>query len=79
MTFRLVAVSAAVLQLVGAGLIVWGLKVTTQNPKDVITWVPEGGQPHPQAAIVREHPWMVTVGTSLLLVGLALQVVAAVL
>jgi hypothetical protein len=33
----------------------------------------------PHAGIVREHPWAVTCGVWLLLLGLALQVVAVIL
>lgn len=74
----LVLVSASC-QLVGTALVVWGLRITTQNPKDTLTLVPEGGHPRPQAAIVSEHPRAFTMGVVLLLAGLALQVVVALL
>jgi hypothetical protein len=68
---------AAVLELVGTALIVWGLKLT---PNTGAWYRPPGENAReiPHAGIVREHPWAVTVGTWLLLLGLALQVIASV-
>ncbi len=75
MTFRWVAVGAAVLQLIGTWLIVWGLKLTSDmGISDEV-----GGRVIHYAGIVREHPRALTWGIRLLLLGLALQVVAAVL
>jgi hypothetical protein len=71
-----VALWAALLQLVGSGLLVWGLKLSS----DMGTWyTDESGKPRPYAGITREHPWAVTFGLWALFVGLALQVVAALL
>jgi hypothetical protein len=39
----------------------------------------DGPPPHEHAAIVREHPWAVTWGACVLLLGLLFQVVAALL
>ena len=73
------SVWAAVFQHVGTALIVWGLKVVQQEGGG-INFYGKGGPPRYAAAgIVREHPWMVTLGIWLLLLGLALQVVAAIL
>jgi len=70
---------AAVFQLVGTALIVWGLKVTTQQEGgDIYFFGREGPPLYPHAAVQREHPTAVTWGVWLLLLGLALQVVAAV-
>lgn len=73
----LLRISSALLQLIGTALVAWGLKVVS-NP-DVVTFYPEHGKPLPHAGIVREHPWAVTWGVRLLLLGLTLQVVATVL
>ncbi len=77
MTFRVVAVGAAVLQLIGTFLIVWGLKITT----DMGAWhYPGYGEKEiPYAGVVQEHPRALKWGIRLLLLGLALQVVAALL
>ncbi len=64
-------------QLVETALIVWGLKVTTQTGGTIYWYGKDGPPAHEHAAIVREHPWAITVGIWLLLIGLALQVVAA--
>ena len=69
---------AGVCQLVGTTLIVWGLKVTTDTGASYLL-LEESKGPLPHAGIVREHPRAVTAGICLLLLGLALQVVAAVL
>ena len=76
--FRLVVLGAAIFQLVGTALIVWGLKVTTDTRASYLL-LEESKEPLPHAGIVREHPWVVTVGIWLVLLGLALQVVAAIL
>lgn len=55
----------------------WGLKIATQTGGTTYWYGKDGPAPHPHAAIVREYPWMVTVGIPLLLLGLALQVVVA--
>ena len=70
---------AGVFQLVGTALIVWGLKVTTQTGGEIHFYGTGGPPAHQHAGIVREHPWVVTCGIWLLLLGLALQVVAAIL
>jgi len=69
---------AAVLQFVGTALVVWGLKVTTDTRASYLL-LEESSQPLPHAGIVREHPWVVTLGVWLLLFGLLLQVIAAIL
>jgi hypothetical protein len=76
---RLVPLAAALFQLVGTGLIVWGLKVTKDKPGVRRLLLESSATPLPTAAIVREHPWAVNVGLGLLLGGLVLQVVAALL
>jgi len=76
---RLVPLAAALFQLVGTGLRVWGLKVTKNKPGVGPLLLESSETPLPTAAIVREHPWAVTAGLGLLLGGLALQVVAALL
>ncbi len=69
---------AGVFQLVGTALIVWGLKVTTDTGASYLL-LEESKDPLLHAGIVREHPRAVTAGIWLLLIGLALQVVAAIL
>ena len=65
---------------VGTALIVWGLKVTTQQTGGATCFYGRGGPSrNPHAGIEREHPKVVTWGVRLLLVGLALQVVASIL
>ena len=56
------AVWAGVFQLVGTVLTVWGLKVTTQTGGEIHFYGTGGPPTHGHAAIVREHPWAVTVG-----------------
>jgi hypothetical protein len=70
---------AGVCQLIGTALIVWGLKVTTQTGDTLYFYGKDGPPAHQHAAIVREHPWAVMWGVWVLLLGLALQVVAAIL
>jgi hypothetical protein len=64
---------AALLQLIGTALIVWGLKVTSDTGAEYY----DGTKVTPYAGIVREHPWAITSGVWLLLLGLAIQVVVA--
>ena len=66
---------AALLQLIGTALIVWGLKVTSNTGAEYH----DGARVIPHAGIVREHQWAITWGVRLLLLGLTIQVVAAVL
>jgi hypothetical protein len=75
MTFRWVAVGAAVLQLTGTALIVWGLRIKSSET----AWEVKHGQERPHATVHKAHPCAFAVGVILLLLGLALQVVAAVL
>jgi hypothetical protein len=70
---------AGVCQFIGTVLIVWSLKVTTQAGGTVYLYGKDGPPAHQHAAIVREHPWAVKWGVWVLLLGLALQVVAAIL
>jgi hypothetical protein len=72
------SVWAAVFQLVGAALIWWGLKITTDTGASNLLQE-ESTEPLPHAGIVRERPWAVKWGTGLLFLGLALQVVAAII
>jgi hypothetical protein len=69
---------AGVCRFIGTALIVWGLKVTTQTGGEIHFYGKDGPPTHQHAAIIREHPLVVTLGIWLLLLGLALQVVAAV-
>jgi hypothetical protein len=62
----------------GTTLIVWGLKVTKDTGASYLL-LNSSTDPLPHAGIVREHPWAVTWGLWLLLLGFALQVVAAIL
>jgi hypothetical protein len=71
------SVWAAVCQLVGTALIVWGLKVTTDTGTSFLL-LEDSKAPLPHAGIVREHPRALRWGIRLLLFGLVLQVVAAV-
>jgi hypothetical protein len=83
---RWLPVVSAGLQLVGSGLIVWGLKVVSMprgltlvrdpTPEEIAA---NKKPPATTAAagIVREHGWAVTLGVVLLLIGLALAVVMA--
>ena len=62
----------------GTALILWGLKLTS----NMGAWYHPPGtnaEEIPHAGIVREHPWAVKVGPWLLLLGLALQVLVAIL
>ena len=69
---------AGVCQLVGTALIVCCLKVTT-DPGASYLLLEESEEPLLHAGIVRERPWALRWGIRLLLLGLALQVVAAIL
>jgi hypothetical protein len=77
-TLRRLSLWASIFQLVGTALIVWGLKITTDTGASYLL-LEESKKPLSHAGIVREHAWAVTWGVWLLLLGLALQVVTAVL
>ena len=74
----LVSVSALSL-LIGSALLLWGLKVVpVSNPfNSFVRDSPEEAEKRPGPA-EREHPWAVTLGTGLFLMGLALWVFAGV-
>jgi hypothetical protein len=59
-------------QFAGASLVIWGVDITGDTGA-------EGGYAIPFTCIRRRHPWAVHVGANLLLLGLALQIVCAVL
>ncbi len=67
---------AAVCQLVGTALIVWGLRI---KPSEQILESRGDGIERPLAVVWKEHPCAFAAGVSVLLLGLALQVVAAIL
>jgi hypothetical protein len=73
--FRWIVSVSALSLLVGSALLLWGLKVVpVSNPFDsFVRDAPEKADP-----VQREHPWAVTSGTVLFLIGLALLVVAGV-
>jgi len=71
-------VLAGVCQFIGTAFIVWGLKVTKDTGASYLL-LNSRTVPLPHAGIVREHPWAVIWSVWLLLLGLALQVVAAIL
>lgn len=66
---------AVVLQLIGIVLLVWGLKVERSG----LVSEAEGGQDGPRVIIKHRRPRVFSVGIWLLLLGLALQMIAAVL
>ena len=68
------ALWAAVLQLVGTALVVWGVKVVSNTDSEYS----DGRKVHRFAGIERERAWAVTLGLWLLFIGLACQVVAAI-
>ncbi len=79
--FRWLVGISALSQLVGAALIIWGLKVVpVSNP-----FVPFARDPRPEGAdnkrpspAEREHSWAVASGAVLFLLGLALAAAAGV-
>jgi len=74
-----VALWAAVFQLVGTTLVVWGLRITASGSGYEIDGDGSSRTEHPLAVVWKEHPLAFAVGVWLLLLGLALQVVAALL
>lgn len=83
MNVHWLAAVAAVCQVSGSTLILWGLKlVPVSSPFTLFVRDPgpEEVEKRPvPAGTTREHPWAVTWGAVLLLVGLAFAVVAGVL
>jgi hypothetical protein len=72
-------VISAVLQLVGTGLIVWGLRIRESRTIEEGTGWPPGKLPEYPLALIEHHwPHLFTCGKWLLLAGLALAVVVAV-
>ncbi len=69
---------AAVFQLVGTALVVWGLRITASGSGYEIDGDSSSRTEHPLAVVWKEDPRAFAVGVRLLLLGLALQVVAAV-
>jgi hypothetical protein len=79
MTFQWLVGACSVCLLIGSALLLWGLKVVpVSNPfNSLVRDSPEEAERRP-GLVKREHPWAVTSGTVLFLVGLALLVVPGV-
>ena len=77
--FRWLVVASAMCQLSGAVLILWGLKVVpVSNPfTPFVEDSSQGGGTRPGPG-KHEHPWAVTSGAVLFIVGLALAVAAGI-
>jgi len=76
MTFPWVVGASSLCLLIGSALLLWGLKVVAVwNPFD--SFVRDSPERR-LGPVNREHPWAVTSGTVLFLIGLALLVIAGV-
>ena len=79
MTFQWLVGASSVCLSIGCALILWGLKVVlASNPfTSLVRDAPENAERR-LGPVEREHPWAVTFGTVLVLIGLAFLVVAGV-
>lgn len=79
MTFQWLVGASSFCLLIGSALLLWGLKVVpVSNPfTSLVRDSPEKAERRP-GPVERKHPWAVTSGTVLFLVGLALLVSAGV-
>jgi hypothetical protein len=78
-SFRWLVSASAISLLIGSALLLWGLKVVpVSNPFNSFVRDSPGEAEKRPGPVKREHPWAVTLGTVLSLMGLALLVVAGI-